>query len=204
MPATSTTDEGKKRPLDERLLRALATVENDTLKPWVLQDALAHLDRWRCRALIVEEAADLFRIERDAARAERDAERAKVAALEGRWDLKRVMEYVAAERDAAFAAGRAEGWRAAIEAAAIAARDSCLVPPDGGAPTEEEQAHAHHAALCILALPSPAVGGKEGEGWCEHEWVDEPYHQRCAKEGCDFVRSKRAALLAAAEGMEKK
>lgn len=83
-----------KRPLDERLLRALSNNISGTLKPWVLQDALAHIDRWRNRAMIAEEAADQFRVELDAERAAHQA------------TLESAQESVAASSNAASSSKR--------------------------------------------------------------------------------------------------
>ena len=42
----------------------------------------------------------------------------------------------------------------ALKAAAEIARNACLVPPDGGAPTETESEMCDRAAAAILALTS--------------------------------------------------
>lgn len=76
------TAEEAKRPLDEQLLRALSNNTYGTIAPWVLQDALAHLGRWRNRAFIAEEAADQFRADLDAERAAHQAAEARVRVLE--------------------------------------------------------------------------------------------------------------------------
>lgn len=43
--------------------------------------------------------------------------------------------------------------RVALERAAGVARNGCLVPPDGGSPTEAEADMCDHIADAILALP---------------------------------------------------
>jgi hypothetical protein len=49
-----------------------------------------------------------------------------------------------------------EAWRLALLAAAGVARDGCLVPPDGGSPTEAEAAMCNAIAEHILTLqPAP-------------------------------------------------
>jgi len=48
----------------------------------------------------------------------------------------------------------------ALKAAAEIARNACLVPPDGGAPTETESEMCDRAAAAILALTSE--GTKHG------------------------------------------
>ena len=43
-------------------------------------------------------------------------------------------------------------WNKAIFEAANRARNSCLVPPDGGSPTPDEVSHADRAAEAVLVL----------------------------------------------------
>lgn len=47
---------------------------------------------------------------------------------------------------------KVEHFNTAIELAALAAEQACLVPPDGGSPTEAERAVADEAAKRIRAL----------------------------------------------------
>ena len=45
-------------------------------------------------------------------------------------------------------------WNMAIRAAAERAKNSCLVPPDGGSPSEAEIEHADRAAEAVLTIIS--------------------------------------------------
>lgn len=56
-------------------------------------------------------------------------------------------------------AGRAEvrGFAAGVEAAARVAREGCLVPPDGGSPTEAERLLCEEIERRIRSLA--AIGG---------------------------------------------
>lgn len=101
------TAEEAKRPLDEQLLRALSNNTYGTIAPWVLQDALAHLGRWRNRAFIAEEAADQFRADLDAERAAHQAAEARVRVLESA--LGKAADDVLAERRRQV---EVEGWSA--------------------------------------------------------------------------------------------
>ncbi len=58
-------------------------------------------------------------------------------------------EYVRADM---VDAARAQARREALEEAEHAARNSCLIPPDGGEPTEADRLAAERAAAAIQAL----------------------------------------------------
>lgn len=65
-------------------------------------------------------------------------------------------------------------WNQAIRAAASRARNSCLVPPDGGSPTPTEVEHADRAAAEVLMLIKPekeSTGIRASDGR-----PDDPYN----------------------------
>lgn len=60
-------------------------------------------------------------------------------------------------------ADRLEAGRQVMEAAAVRAANACLVPPDGGSPTEDERRVADAAASALRALDLPTILGIKGE-----------------------------------------
>ena len=62
-------------------------------------------------------------------------------------DCDLTIAYMAGSAD-----GRRKGWNEALEAAAYVAVNACLVPPDGGSPTEDERLVCEEAYKRIRAL----------------------------------------------------
>lgn len=81
-------------------------------------------------------------------------------------DARQRAEEAERRADEQFAAG----WRACQRKAAQVALDACLVPPDGGEPTEEERLGAHHAAFSILALSPPQASSPPGQESVEDDF----------------------------------
>lgn len=74
-----------------------------------------------------------------------------VTASEAQEWIEEELDRLEAAIDAAWQAG-AEAMR---KAAANVASNTCLVPPDGGSPTEEERAVCEQVCRRVLALPLP-------------------------------------------------
>lgn len=60
-------------------------------------------------------------------------------------------------KDAVYTPASLPGFREGIEAAARIARDGCLVPPDGGSPTQGEIDMCENIAAAIRTLTPPAT-----------------------------------------------
>jgi hypothetical protein len=65
--------------------------------------------------------------------------------------------YKKAPGDMEAAADRIEALEQALREAAKIARNGCLVPPDGGTPTEAERLMCDHIAAAIDALLTPSA-----------------------------------------------
>lgn len=69
----------------------------------------------------------------------------------------------------------------ALEEAAKIAEQGCLVPPDGGSPTDYEREMFETVAARIRALKSSSPPPKGGEGWRDIETAD---LELCARAPC--------------------
>lgn len=84
---------------------------------------------------------------------------------EARANLQFIVALVNAFRAGTIGAPARGGWDAAIEAAAKVARTGCLVPPDGGSPTDAEREMCEEIERRIRALraspPSEGVAAQQ-------------------------------------------